>query len=162
MSYVLGSRSRSRLRGVHPDLVSTVEKAILITAQDFAVHCGLRTLGEQRHHVASGTSWTLDSKHRVQEDGCGHAVDLVPFIDGQLRWEWPACYVVASAMSLAATQTGCPLIWGGVWGKLMSSYGSTQAAAQAASAAYVARRRKLGRRAAIDGPHYEIVSKTRL
>lgn len=156
MSYVLGTRSRAKLQGVHPTLVRTVELAISITAQDFAVYCGCRSLEEQRRCVAAGTSWTLNSKHRTQADGFGHAVDLVPFIDGDLRWEWPACYLVAAAMGKAATKLGVRLVWGGVWDRSMSDYDHATAAVQAASAEYVARRRKLGRRAAIDGPHFEL------
>lgn len=158
MSYVLGSRSRAKLEDVHPALVRTVELAILITAQDFAVHCGCRTLEEQRRCVAAGTSWTLNSKHLTQADGFGHAVDLVPFVGGKLQWHWPACYVIAAAMGEAAAKVGVQLVWGGVWDRPMGKYGSTPAAVEAMCAAYVARRRKLGRRAAIDGPHFELTS----
>lgn len=156
MNYVLGARSRGTLQGVHPALVRAVELAITITEQDFAVHCGCRTLEEQRHCVAAGTSWTLNSKHRTQADGFGHAVDLVPFIDGELRWEWPACYPIAAAMGEAAAILGVRLIWGGVWDRSMNDYDHAAGTMQQASAAYVARRRKLGRRAAIDGPHFEL------
>lgn len=156
MSYVLGVRSRGKLRGVHPALVRVVELAITITSQDFAVHCGCRTLEEQRRCVAAGTSWSLNSKHRTQADGFGHAVDLVPFVDGKLEWHWPACYLVAAAMGEAADKLSVQLVWGGVWDRPMARYGSTSTAVQAACAAYVARRRKLSRRAAIDGPHFEL------
>lgn len=157
MSHVLGSRSRAELRGVHPDLVRTVEKAIEITAQDFAVHCGLRTIEEQRCHVANGTSWTMNSKHLPQADGFGHAVDLVPWVDGKLEWHWPACYLIAAAMGKAAAELGVRLIWGGVWDRSMSAYGHAAGAVQEASNAYVNRRRAINRRAAIDGPHFELV-----
>jgi peptidoglycan L-alanyl-D-glutamate endopeptidase CwlK len=43
MPYRLGPRSRSNLRGLHPDLVRVVERAIEITAQDFTVLEGVRT-----------------------------------------------------------------------------------------------------------------------
>lgn len=56
MPYVLGAMSRAELKGVHPDLVRVVERAIQITTQDFSVHDGLRTAEEQKALVASGAS----------------------------------------------------------------------------------------------------------
>lgn len=76
--YQLGKTSLQRLDGVHPNLVRVVRRAIEITAQDFSVNEGLRTLERQRRLVASGASQTLNSKHLKQADGFGHAVDLVP------------------------------------------------------------------------------------
>ena len=111
MSFILGSRSRTRLAGVHPKLVSVVERAIQITAQDFCVHCGLRALAEQRAHVA-GTSWTMNSKHLPQADGFARAVDLVPLIRGKLIWDWDGCYRIAAAMGVAANEQRVALRWG--------------------------------------------------
>ena len=45
---------------------------------DFSVKEGLRTLERQKQLVAQGKSRTMLSKHLVQEDGYGHAVDLYP------------------------------------------------------------------------------------
>ena len=47
MSFKLGTKSRENLRGVHPDLVAVVERAIEITKQDFTVIEGMRTLQRQ-------------------------------------------------------------------------------------------------------------------
>lgn len=156
LGHVLGANSCARLEGVHSDLVGVVRRAIGITTQDFAVHCGTRTLEAQRRHVADGTSWTLDSKHLRQADGFAHAVDLVPWIGSQLCWDWPACYLVASAMSRAADALNVRLVWGGVWDRSMAEYDGDAEAIRRASEAYVDRRRRAGRRAAIDGPHFEL------
>ena len=97
MSYKLGNTSQQRLVGVHPNLVKVVQRAIEITAQDFAVNEGLRTLERQRRLVASGASQTLNSKHLKQADGFGHAVDLVPWGDfdgngtSEISWHWGHC-----------------------------------------------------------------------
>lgn len=115
MSYILGSRSLANLDGVHPDLVRVVRRAITITSQDFTVYEGLRTIERQREYVARGVSKTMNSKHLPQADGYGHAVDLVPWIGGMARWEWPAIYPVAEAMRRAARDLGVRLVWGGVW-----------------------------------------------
>ena len=40
MSYTLSARSRSRLVGVHPELVRVVELAIRLTTVDFVVTAG--------------------------------------------------------------------------------------------------------------------------
>lgn len=147
-TFTLGTRSRAELKGVHPDLVAVVQRAIVLTIQDFAVHDGIRTLDEQRQLVAGGASQTLDSRHIT-----GHAVDLVPYINGKLRWEWPPIYHIADAMRVAAQERGTPLRWGGAWD--IDFVASTDTPEDLV-AAYVARRRRAGLRAFIDGPHFEL------
>lgn len=158
MTFMLGSTSRKRLEGVHPRLILVVEQAILITTQDFAVHCGLRTLEEQRKHTAAGTSWTMKSKHLPQKDGYAHAADLVPVIGGELSWNWDACYEVAAAVAAAARELREDIRWGGVWDRPLRSYGTSAAALREASTNYVRRRRRAGKRAAVDGPHFELIT----
>lgn len=155
--FMLSDHSLKQLIGVHPRLVAIVRRAIMITDQDFRVTDGVRTPAEQRKLVAAGTSWTLRSKHLVQPDQFAHAVDLVPWFAGELSWSWPRCYRVAAAMSQAAREQGSELRWGGVWDRLMSTNGGTANELRRASAAYVTRRRRAGKRAAIDGPHFELV-----
>lgn len=115
MSYTLGLKSRLELSGVHPRLVAVVNRAIGITSQDFRVVDGVREIEEQRALVARGASKTMHSKHLRQVDGYSHAVDLVPVVNGVLRWEWSLIYPVAKAMRLAAEAENVPLIWGGCW-----------------------------------------------
>lgn len=110
MSWFLGATSRAHLVGVHPDLVAVVQKAILITQIDFAVHEGVRSLDRQKKLVASGASRTLDSYHLT-----GDAVDLVPYVDGVLRWEHALCNDIARAMLEASGKLGVRLVWGRVW-----------------------------------------------
>jgi peptidoglycan L-alanyl-D-glutamate endopeptidase CwlK len=156
MSYVLGAKSRAELAGVHPKLVQVVERAIQITQQDFAVHDGLRTEAEQREYVRRGVSKTMNSMHRKQADGFGHAVDLVPFINGQLRWEWKPIFAIASAVRQAAGFHGVKLIWGGVWDRPFEALEPLPNYMEQAVNAYVARRRGAGKTAFIDGPHFEL------
>jgi peptidoglycan L-alanyl-D-glutamate endopeptidase CwlK len=158
MTYALGPASRREMVGVHPKLVAVVERAIVMTAQDFTVHDGLRTEAEQREYVRRGVSKTMASKHMKQADGFGHAVDLVPFINGQLRWEWKPIYVIAAAVRKAAIEQGVALIWGGVWDRPFEQLPGTPAEIEAAVNSYVARRRGMGKTAFIDGPHYELAS----
>ena len=156
MAYRLGAQSRAELKGVHPDLVKVVERAIQITVQDFSVHDGLRTLEEQKRYVASGASQTLNSKHRAQADGYGHAVDLVPFINGKMRWEWEPIYVIAAAVWQAARELKVAIRWGGAWIDLDQIKTGTPGSMKAAVEAYGAVRRKAGKSAFTDGPHFEL------
>lgn len=156
MAYVLGAKSRAELKGVHPDLIRVVERAIQITTQDFSVHDGLRTAEEQKRLVASGASQTMNSKHRQQADGYGHAVDLVPFINGKMRWEWPAIYPIAAAVWQAAHELKVDVRWGGAWIDLDQIKTGTPGAMKAAVEAYGAARRKAGKSAFTDGPHFEL------
>lgn len=110
MSYAFSARSLQRLVGVHADLVRVVHRALEISAVDFVVTEGRRTLTRQKELVAAGASKTLNSRHLT-----GHAVDLAPYIMGQVRWDWPPFYQITEAMKAAATELGVPLIWGGDW-----------------------------------------------
>ncbi|MDC7808783.1 M15 family metallopeptidase [Sphingomonas koreensis] len=156
MSFRLGTGSRRELAGVHPRLVAVVERAIILTNQDFTVHDGLRTEAEQREYVRRGVSKTLASKHIRQGDGFGHAVDLVPYVNGRLRWEWKPIFSIAAAVRDAAEAEGLALIWGGVWDRKLGELGRGSAAMEQAVNAYVARRRGMGKTAFIDGPHFEL------
>lgn len=157
MAFVLGAKSRAELQGVTPPLVRAVEAAILRSRQDFSVHDGLRTPAEQANYVRAGTSTTMDSKHIKQADGFGHAVDLVPFINGKLRWEWPAIYPIAAAVRAVAIEQGVRIRWGGAWDRTLNDLPATPEGLEDAVEAYVARRKKAGaKKVFIDGPHFEI------
>lgn len=157
MGFVLGARSRAELQRVHPDLVRVVQRAIQITTQDFTVHDGIRTLADQRELVRRGASQTLNSKHLPQADGFGHAVDLVPWLLGQPRWEWPLIYPIAAAMWQASAELGIPVRWGGPWVALHAIKGGKPADMEAAVNAYGAAQRAAGKKAFTDGPHFELV-----
>ena len=110
--YKLGPRSQSRLKGVHPDLVKVVERAIELTPVDFTVLEGLRSPERQRALVAAGASQTLKSRHLD-----GHAVDLGAWVDEQVDWSWPLYGKIAGAMKAAAAELNIPIEWGGDWKK---------------------------------------------
>ncbi len=156
MTFSLGKGSRAELVGVHPKLVAVVERAIAMTSQDFGVHDGLRTEAEQRRYLATGVSTTMNSKHMKQSDGWAHAVDLVPYVNGKLRWEWPPIYHIAAAVREAAISESVRLRWGGCWAEL-NKLGASPGELEDAVQEYVARKVKAGNRAFIDGPHYELM-----
>jgi peptidoglycan L-alanyl-D-glutamate endopeptidase CwlK len=108
--YTLGPRSKQRLKGVHPDLVKVVERAIEISTIDFTVLEGLRTPERQKALLEAGASQTLNSRHIT-----GHAVDLGAWVDNQVDWSWPLYHKIATAMKDAAKQEGVSIVWGGDW-----------------------------------------------
>ncbi len=154
MGYKLGKRSLRELQGVHPRLVMCVNRAIEITPVDFSVHDGLRTAEEQAEYVASGVSHKEFSNHQRQEDGWGHAVDLVPYINRRLRWEMVPIYSIALAMREAAEAVGgITLVWGGSWTELTGS----GVHPKTMSLAYIKRKMEMNQRPFVDGPHFEIL-----
>lgn len=107
MSYQLGSKSKRKLKGVHPDLVAVVERAIEISDQDFTVLEGLRSISRQRQLFSTGKSTTMNSRHLT-----GHAVDLAPW---PISWDWDKFYPIADAMKQAADELDVDIVWGGDW-----------------------------------------------
>ncbi len=110
MGYKLGLRSKQRLKGVHPDLVKVVKRAIEISEVDFTVLEGMRSVDRQRKLLESGASTTMNSRHLT-----GHAVDLGAWVGGTVRWDWPLYHKIAAAMKQAAKEEGVYLDWGGDW-----------------------------------------------
>lgn len=110
MTFKLGPRSIARLKGVHPDLVKVVERAIILTPVDFTVLEGLRSPERQKTLVTSGASQTMNSRHLT-----GHAVDLGAWVDDQVDWSWPLYSKIAVAMKTAAIELKIPIEWGGDW-----------------------------------------------
>ncbi len=147
MSYRLSQRSLDRLKGVDDRLVKVVKRAIEISTQDFAVNEGLRTVERQRQLVKSGASQTMDSRHIT-----GHAVDLVPIINGKVSWDWRYFYPIAEAMQQAAKELGINVRWGGCWEVVNNKSGTAKSWVDN----YGAARRKLGKKAFTDGPHFEL------
>lgn len=118
MTYSLGAKSQEKLKGVHPDLVKVVSRAITISEVDFTVLEGLRSIERQKQLFAAGKSKTMNSRHIT-----GHAVDLAPYpingdfdSDGILNIEdWDAYHPIARAMKKAAAELGVSIEWGGDW-----------------------------------------------
>lgn len=108
--FQLGATSLARLKGVHPDLVKVVKRAIEITPIDFTVLEGLRTKERQQQLVAKGASKTMNSYHLT-----GHAVDIAPLVDGKVTWDWKYYNQLAPVIKQAAKELGVNITWGGDW-----------------------------------------------
>jgi peptidoglycan L-alanyl-D-glutamate endopeptidase CwlK len=162
----LSSTSLLHLTNLHPSLVAVVQSAASTTTQQFGVLEGLRTTADQlaayRRHASKLNGYPIGSKasdgspgtgigkHQIQPDGFGHAVDLVPLINGQYRWEWPAIYLIAESVRAAARELSTPIRWGGVWDRRLNDLPDPLSAAVHS---YTVRHNGPD---FLDGPHYEL------
>lgn len=114
MTFAFGQRSLARLKGVHPDLVRVMMRAIATSPHDFTVLEGVRTLARQKELLAAGATTTLKSRHLT-----GDAVDIAPVINGVVRWDWPLYRQLAPIVKAAALAEQVPIEWGGDWRKFV-------------------------------------------
>ena len=110
MGYKLGTKSLSTLKGVHPDLVKVVKRAIELTECDFTITEGLRTKERQAQLLKEKKTTTSNSRHLT-----GHAVDLAAWVDGTVSWNWDHYYKIAEAVKQAAKELNISIEWGGEW-----------------------------------------------
>lgn len=114
----LDQQSIVRLQGVHPNLVAVAERAA--EKVEFRVLEGVRTLARQRQLYAQGrtapgpiVTGTMNSKHRKQADGYGHAIDGFP---APYSWtDLPAFDKMIDAMFEAAEDLNVPIRSGADW-----------------------------------------------
>jgi len=134
-------RSLDNLKGVHKDLQALAHRALELTTVDFTVIDGLRTREEQDRLVASGASQTMNSRHLT-----GHAIDVAPYVDGDISWDWDDYYPMADAFIQAAKELDIRIRWGGNWrvGDIRTWTGSARELNAQYSGNFP------------DGPHFEI------
>ena len=108
--FEFSERSLKNLSEVHPHLQAVINLALVKSDTDFLVYEGGRTLAEQKKLVAEGASQTMNSRHLT-----GHAVDVVPLIEGEVRWDWPLYRKLAVAIKAASKELNIPIEWGGDW-----------------------------------------------
>ena len=104
--------SLERLQGVHPKLAEIVHRAAEISEVEFRVMEGVRDRGLHALLLRVGATTITDSRHIT-----GHAVDVVPIVQGMVRWDWPLYSKIAQAFKKAAQQLGAAIEWGGEWKK---------------------------------------------
>jgi peptidoglycan L-alanyl-D-glutamate endopeptidase CwlK len=127
MSYVLGTKSQSKLNTCHPVLQEIVRSAIMVTPMDFTVLFGYRGEDLQNDLYDEGRSKLRypQSKHnRTDADGepQSWAVDLAPWFASSphVRWgrpdefRWLAGFIMGLGDRIARRE-GFTLRWGGDW-----------------------------------------------
>lgn len=109
-SYSFSQHSETNLKGVHPDLIKVVRRALQLSPVDFGITEGLRTLEREKEMVAQGSSQTLNSRHLT-----GHAVDVDAYVDGAVSWEWSLYQQISQAFKQASAELSISVEWGGDW-----------------------------------------------
>lgn len=124
---VFGSKSLSKLKGVHPDLVRVMMEAIKDSPVDFSIISGVRTTAEQKALYAQGRTTRGSivtnadgvknrSNHQVKSDGLGHAIDFCPYVNSQLDWNTPSNFrLIADHIKLTAKKLGVDISCGIDW-----------------------------------------------
>ena len=133
--YKLSERSLNSLKGVNPNLVKVVERAIELTEQDFLVLEGVRSKEQCYINYGKGrtvaqcsakgvpTNYAQPSLSKVtwlnnplaSKHVTGNAVDLVPY---PINWNTISKFTtISKAMKQAAKELGVDLEWGGDWTK---------------------------------------------
>ena len=145
MPHVFGKASEARLKGLHPDLVKVLRRAIATSPIDFTIIEGLRSdeqcyinFGKGRtaaqctaggcpakyaNPSAAKVTWlkkALSSNHRKKADGLGYAVDIYPYpvslvLQGKPRDWEPLFDKLAKTMFQAAKDEGVNIRWGADW-----------------------------------------------
>ena len=146
--WTFSTRSLARLEGVHEALVKVTHKALDVSAQDFGVICGPRSIEQQRELVRIGNSHTLKSKHLLDP---AEAVDVLAYNGPDGSWHPADYYPVADAFAEAADELGVEVIWGGCW-----TFLTTATTAREQNARYAERCRKARRSPFNDLGHFEL------
>lgn len=121
MTYRFGKRSLENMEGVLPQGVLLLKAALSSGIMDFGVYEGVRDIDTQELYYKTGRSKTMNSKHLIQPDGYGHAVDLYPYpINMNLVNKGSAKEIVRFGVLNGIIQSLSPRFklkvrWGGDW-----------------------------------------------
>ena len=139
--YILGEKSREKLRGVHPQLVKLMTEAVKESPYDFRIVQGVRTAEYQNGLYQQGRTVFFDkegnplkkvtncdrfknkSNHQAKADRYGHAIDI--FICGVVEngtyrkfttaegYDNKKIFAVVKHIKEVAQKLEIPVKWGG-------------------------------------------------
>lgn len=112
MSYKFSEHSKKQLSTLHPDLQILCEVSINIV--DFKIYEGYRSEQKQNEYFEEGTSKLKypNSKHNNYPS---LAMDLYPYIDGNVSLEQKDFGYLAGQICAVARFMDINLVWGGQW-----------------------------------------------
>lgn len=114
--FEFSAASRSKLVGVHPDLVQVANRAIQISKIDFGIAEGLRSYERQAELMRQRKTTTLHSKHLIQTStGYGHAIDVFAYVNNIASYNWRYYGPIVQAFIEAGTALGIQLRFGHLW-----------------------------------------------
>lgn len=121
MPYSFSTSSENNLRGVHPDLVKVMRRALELSKVDFGITQGVRTWRQQQELIAAGASQTTNSRHIPANNvsGMACAVDVLAYVGGSPTWKMEFYRKIAQAVFRASIEMGIQVEWGGHWGSLV-------------------------------------------
>lgn len=102
--------SEAMLDELQPALAKVTRRALAISDIEFQVVHGMRTRTQHNEFWRKGVTIGNQSTHFY-----GHAVDLMPIIEGRPCVEAEVFDDVAMCMKLAGADLHVPLRWGGAW-----------------------------------------------
>lgn len=124
--FSLGKQSLDTLKGVHPDLVKVMMEAIKESPVDFTITDGGRTTAMQQalyakgrtkpgHIVTKADGVRNKSNHQAWKDGYYHAVDLYPYVNGNIDFDDKAnrLSIIAPHIIGVGKKMGIKIEWGG-------------------------------------------------
>lgn len=118
------------LKGLHPNLCKIIKTVINNISVPFIITEGVRSTERQQELYAQGRSTpgkvvtncdgvVNKSNHQVKDDGYGYALDLYPFINGQIRIHEPyvpeILQIIADHIKKRGTDLNININWGGEW-----------------------------------------------
>ena len=114
--YKLSSKSKGRLQGIDPRLISIIKEALKISVIDFGIPSdgGLRTAERQKELFDKKLS-TCDGYIKESYHQKGKAFDVYAYVDGKASWDRYHLTQVAAAILQASAMLGHNLEWGGLF-----------------------------------------------
>lgn len=106
--FTFSTSSLTKMIGVKEVLREIMAEVLSRSPFDFKITEGLRTLERQKMLVASGKSWTMQSKHLI-----GDAVDICILIDNKACWDHAPYLAVSKIFKEVAKERGVNVRWGG-------------------------------------------------
>lgn len=116
--FKFGKRSEDHIKNTKIRMKEIVRKALSYQLMDFGIIESIRPKLSQNILYDAGKSkvkWP-HSKHNIQNphELCD-ALDIVPFINGQISWKIEHCLPLSGIILAAAAELGYKIRWGGNW-----------------------------------------------
>ena len=118
MVFKFGSKSNQILATVKSELTNVARRALSYGVMDATAIQGRRSKPEQDRCYRLGKSkvqWPNSKHNVVSPEMLASALDIAPYVNGQVSWNKNHCLVWAGLMLAAAAEKGVKIRWGGNW-----------------------------------------------